>query len=364
MPFLKDDNSLPAIVWRWRTNNGKIDLKAMKGENEIQGSFRTNPSFNYMQPTEVGLRVGVPDNQTLDIAYLQPQQLNPYPTSKSPFFNNKLPDPFSTGSANEMAGSNEEINKLSSIGGQVLPIALDVDELPARMQAEYIRTDSKNPLSQSFAIQAAREQDQDPLKGPLTDIMRYDVKEDFEDQSITKRKVALGFMQEGVLGEEKYKRYKREVESSRDITSQDVQDFKDLFLRQVGNMGSQGKSVQQTLDNISNKMNQFSYPGDKVESKKKSRRTKNPRITISLGKKTPKMAETQTNQTPAMGMQAQMTVAQTPKKETKQLPVMGMGSQMAVRTDALQRSQIRKIPLLGSTRARTSVSMNEGPDLS
>lgn len=302
MPSLKDDNSLPAIVWRSRTNNGKVDLRAMKAENEIQGSFRTNPSFNYMQPTEVGLRVGVPDNQTLDISYLQPQQLNPYPTAKSPFINNILPDFFSTGSTNEMAGSNGEINNLASIGGQVLPIALDVDELPARMQAEYIRTDSKNPLSQSFAIQAAKEQDQDPLKGPLTDVMRYDVKQDFEDQSIAKRKMASGFIQENLLSEAKYKRYKSQIDSSRDIFSQDIEDFKDLFLRQVGNMGSEGKSVQQTLDDISKKIDQFGYPGDSSGVKKKS---------------------------PLM---------------TTGIPAMGMRMSMATMTDPLQRTQANKIP--------------------
>ena len=275
MPYLKDDNSVPAIVWRGRTNNGNFDLNAMKGTNEIQGSFRTNPSTNYMQPTEVGLRVGVPDNQTLDVAYLQPQQLNPYPNAKSPFFHKMVQHkgklkrsiedivPSSYGWVNEMAGSNGEINKLASIGGQVLAIALDIDELPARMQAEYIRTNSNNPLSQSFAIQAAKQQDQDPLKGPLTDIMRYDVKADFEDQSIAKRKMASGFIQENLLGEEKYKKYKSQIETSRDIFSQDIKDFKDLFLKQVGNMGEQGKSVQETLEVISNKIDRFGYPGER-----------------------------------------------------------------------------------------------------
>lgn len=302
MPYLKDDNSLPAIIWRGRTNNGKIDLRAMKAENEIQGSFRTNPSTNYMQPTEVGLRVGVPYNQTLDIAYLQPQQLNPYPMSKNPFFDDLVPTPYANTGVNEMAGSNDEINKLASTGGQVLPIALDVDELPSRLQAEYIRTDSKNPLSQSFAIQAAKEQDQDPLKGPLTDIMRYDVKDDFEDQTIAKRKMASGFIQENLLSEQKYKQYKSQINASRDIFSQDIQDFKDLFLKQVGNMGEQGKSVQQTLDNISNKIDRFAYPGEQGDVKKKN-------LPMTMG-----------------------------------MPAMNMNRQMNVHIDPLQLSQRTKIP--------------------
>lgn len=271
MPSLKDDNSAPALIWRGRTNNGSFNLNQMKNVNEMQGSFRTNTSVNFMLPTESGARKGIPDNQTIDIAYLQPQQLNPYALAKSPFVRNGKRG-FSRLYPNSYGDTNA--NELASMGGSPLAIALDVDELPARMQVEFLRTDSNNPLSQSFAIKAAMAQDRDPVKGPLTDIMRYGVADDFESQSIAKRRFDQGFLNQGELSEKSRSNYLRQIKDDRDVFSQDINDFKDLFTKQIGNLGDQkGKNVQEQLETISSKLDRWSTPaaGDSMQ-KKKSRR--------------------------------------------------------------------------------------------
>lgn len=273
MPSLKDDNSAPAIVWRGRTNNGSFSINEMRNVNEIQGSFRTNTSINYMLPTELGARKGIPDNQTVDVGYLQPQQLNPYATAKSPFYSNKK-GKRSLQSIYPNSYGNSNVNELASMGGSPLAIALDIDEFPARMQYEKMRTDSNNPLSQSFAIKAAQEQDRDPIKGPLTDIMRYGVAADFESQAVAKSRFNQGYVQTGLMNEDKRRKILRQIKDDRDVFSQDVNDFKDLFLKQVGNLGDEkGKNVQEQLETISKKLDNWSMPANvdsDTSEKKKS----------------------------------------------------------------------------------------------
>jgi hypothetical protein len=277
MPYLKDDNSVPTIVWRGRTNNGSFNIKDMMNMNKIEGSFRTNNVSNYMIPTELGARKGIADNQSLDEGYLQPQQLNPYALAKSPFHSNRkgkrgldsLYPTFTYGDSN--------VNELASMGGSPLAIALDIDELPARMQSEKMRTDSNNPLSQSFAIKAAMAQDRDPIKGPLTDIMRYGVAADFESQAVSKSRFNQGYVQTGLMNEEKRRKVLRQIKEDRDVFSQDVNDFKDLFLKQVGNLGDQeGKNVQEQLETISKKLDNWSMPANldsDISEKKKPEMT-------------------------------------------------------------------------------------------
>lgn len=275
MPSLKNDNSLPALIWRGRNKNGDFNLNEMKGVNETQGSFRTNTATNFMLPTETGARKGIPDNQSLDTAYLQPQQLHPYATAKSPFHemskhkNGKGKRGLESLYPNHTYG-NANVNELASMGGAPLAIALDVDELPARMQSEKLRTDSNNPLSASFAIKAAMAQDRDPIKGPLTDIMRYGVADDFESQSIAKRRFDQGYIQKNLMSEEQRAKYLQKIKEGRDVFSQDISDFKDLFLKQVGNLGDQkGKNVQEQLETISNKLDKWTTPagGDSAQKK-------------------------------------------------------------------------------------------------
>ena len=47
-----------------------------------------------------------------------------------------------------------------------------------------------------------------------------------------------------------------------DICSQDVQDFKDLFAKQAGDLGDTGKNIQKRIESIGNKINSFTFPGD------------------------------------------------------------------------------------------------------
>lgn len=262
MPNLTEDNSIAAVVWRGRLKTGGFNLKALKGENESMGSFRSNTSSNYMIPTALGLRDGVPDNQTADVGYLQRQQLNPYPTSKSPFLSQSVEDvyPRVYGQANPMGGTNGEIKEVASMGGSPLAITLDINQLAGRLRSESLRNDKNNPLSQAFAVQAISNAENDPVKGPLTDIMRYGVKADFEDQSILKQKMATGFLQQGLVEEKAFIGFKRRLDDMRDIYNQDVNDFKDLFTKQAGDLGGIG-NVQQRLDSIANQINSFSIPG-------------------------------------------------------------------------------------------------------
>ena len=259
MPNLKDDQSLPALIWRGRLKDGKFDLQAMKGENERLGSSRTNNTINYMQPIVNGLRDGIFDNQAQDTAYLQPQELKPYVTAKSPFLSQSVEDlyPRTYGQTNPLGGSNGEIREVASIGGQPLAITLDINEIPSRLQSENIRSNAKNPLSDAFAAQAQIEKSNDPIKGPLTDIMRYGVEADYEHQAVLKTRAAQGYIQSGIVTKEELDKLHRKINATRDFQSQDVSDMKSLFLSQVGNLGDQGKSVQQQLETIIGKIDNF-----------------------------------------------------------------------------------------------------------
>ena len=259
MPNLKDDQSLPALIWRGRLHDGKFDLQAMKGENERLGSSRTNNTINYMQPIVNGLRDGIFDNQAQDTAYLQPQELKPYVTAKSPFLSQSVEDlyPRTYGQTNPLGGSNGEIREVASIGGQPLAITLDINEIPSRLQSENIRSNAKNPLSDAFAAQAQIDKSNDPIKGPLTDIMRYGVEADYEHQAVLKTRAAQGYIQSGIVTKEELDKLHRKINATRDFQSQDVSDMKSLFLSQVGNLGDQGKSVQQQLETIIGRIDNF-----------------------------------------------------------------------------------------------------------
>lgn len=231
MPGLRYDDSIQATVWRGYTNNGPFDLKKLQ-QNDFQlGSKRTRNRVNFVLPTVVGIRDGVPWGQDQLDNVMQRRGLNPYPTAKSPFLSNNIEDiaPRTYG-VNPLAGTAGELTNLSSLGGTPLAIALDDSTaLEQRVHQENMRTDPRNPLSAEFAWRAYMQQQNHPEKGPLADAQRTQMGDDEEDDTVIQSRIAKGYTKMQRLNNEDHNKVAEVLNNNREVTSQDILDLKDLF---------------------------------------------------------------------------------------------------------------------------------------
>eukprot|EP01036_Dinobryon_divergens_P027817 gene27817-36649_t len=232
MPSLKDDESIQALVWRRNLNSGNIDLQPMQQTSFALGSVRGLNKYNFMDSTILGLRNGIPDNAEQNIKYRQKIQLNPYTTAMNPYLakdiENILPRHHEV---NPLGGTAGELNNLASIGGSPLAFALDdVTELQQRVYVESLRMDPRNPLSAAFAYKAFLEQGAgDVQKGALLDSMRKGLLADTENMATLDSKFKAGYLAKRQLDNTEKKNLDQYVNDTSHATSQDIQNYKDLF---------------------------------------------------------------------------------------------------------------------------------------
>ena len=258
------DNSIQALIWRARTRNGSANLREMKEVNETLGSARTNQKLNFMETTVIGKHNGIPWGQSQYDGWYKEIDLRPYPTAKNPFLSDSVEDmyPRTYGEVNPMGGTNGEIRNVSSGTGAPLSISLnDQTELEDRMYRERFRVDPKNPLSASFAQEVEIMNETNRMRGPMTDYMRTNLKENADEQMVLDRKVATGFLRTYAANENENDVLSGYYNRKSTIFSGDRSDFKDYF--QPNNLPDKvGQSIQgKTQENDTSSTALVTVPG-------------------------------------------------------------------------------------------------------
>lgn len=321
MPSLTPDPSYQATTFRARVG-APVALDGFM-------QFASEITKNMMQRKKkipvnvVGVHNGLALGAEQTDAVMQNQQLNPYPTSKSPFLDQTHASLYPiTHEVNPLGSTAGEFRNQPSLMGTPLAFALDdSNQLEQRIYTERMRNAPQNVLSAEFALQAQYQRSRDIEPGSMTDVMRRDLYKQEYDHRELDRMNAAGYLvrqkravrnQVDILTQENYLKRKR-AQGGQDLTH-----YQDLF-------GQKATNAQGNLPNALNaKTLMTQVPTGFTPTQTATPSVVGPAVPLSLPKAAMPDPSTMTPQTPNQPTTGSILVhsrpQKTPQSSTKKTP--------------------------------------------